>query len=105
MAAWWTGETRTRFGRRWSRSGTRIGTSPPTIESRVLAWIQELEQVGAIALEGNGEEGPDFVLGAKIRLSLIKLSSVNRLFFGPLSQNHSRRKGKTAPQRSFWMRS
>ena len=48
------------------------------IESRVLRWIPELEQIDVITLEGSGEEGPDYDLAAKIRLSLIKLSSVNR---------------------------
>jgi hypothetical protein len=67
----------------------------------VLAWIQEREQVGAIALEGNGEEGPDFVLGAKIRLSLIKLSSVNRLFFGPLSQTTPEEKARLRREDRF----
>ena len=43
------------------------------IESRVLAWIRELELIGAIALEGNGEKGSDYNLAAKSRLSLIKL--------------------------------
>jgi hypothetical protein len=48
------------------------------IESRALTWIKELEQIAYMALLPQGERGPDFDLAAKILLSLIKLSSVNR---------------------------
>ena len=79
MAAWSTGGTRTRLEPRFTRSGMRIGTSRPTT-SRAECWAgsEELEHIGVIALESDGENGPDYDLAAKIRLSLIKLSSVNR---------------------------
>jgi hypothetical protein len=48
------------------------------IEGRALRWIKELEQVAYMALLARGELGPDYDLAAKILLSLIKLSSVNR---------------------------
>ena len=48
------------------------------IECRALKWIKELEQIADIALSPQGDRGPDYDLGAKILLSLIKLSSVNR---------------------------
>jgi hypothetical protein len=48
------------------------------IESRVLRWIKELEQIAYMALLQQGEGGPDYVLAAKILLGLLKFSSLNR---------------------------
>jgi hypothetical protein len=48
------------------------------IESRALKWIKELGQIADIALSPHGDRGPDYDLAARILLSLIKLSSVNR---------------------------
>ena len=48
------------------------------IESRALKWIMELEQIADIALLPQGDRAPDYDLAARILLSLIKLSSVNR---------------------------
>jgi hypothetical protein len=48
------------------------------IESRALKWIKELEQIADLALQPCDDLPPDYDLAAKILLSLIKLSSVNR---------------------------
>ena|SRR6516165_1982787 len=48
------------------------------VESNTLKWIEELEQIAYIALLPQRGRGPDYDLAARILLSLIKLSSVNR---------------------------
>ena len=48
------------------------------VESTTLKSIKELEQIAEIALLPPGRRAPDYDLAARILLSLIKLSSVNR---------------------------
>ena len=48
------------------------------IESRGVKWIKELEEIADIARSPQGDRAPDYDLAARILLSLIKLSSVNR---------------------------
>ena len=53
-------------------------SSPTTSKSRAFGWIKELEQITDIALLPQCDRGPDYDLAARILLSLIKLSSLNR---------------------------
>jgi hypothetical protein len=48
------------------------------IEGRALTWIKALEQIADIALLPHGDRAPDYHVAARILLSLIKLSSVDR---------------------------
>jgi hypothetical protein len=49
------------------------------VEARALTWLRELEQIGRDVLKPTDPDAePNYDLAAKIRLALVKFSSVNR---------------------------
>jgi hypothetical protein len=57
----------------WDESWQKERQPTDYIESRALVWVRELEKIGLVALRQG-----DYDLAAKVRLALLKFSSVNR---------------------------
>lgn len=72
-------QVREKIATTWTEGWDKEIPASEYIESRALKWVRELEQISDVALQPlTTDTGPDYDLAAKIKLSLVKLSSANR---------------------------